>query len=923
MASRFSRKISVPFLLASLLLTACPGGSPESMLSSAKDYLAKGDNKAAVIQLKNTLQSAPDNAEARFLLGKALLDSGNSMAAEIELRKAAALKFPPEQVVPQLAKAMLGLGQFKKLLEEQGETVLATGKERSDLLTSLAIANAALGKSDEAKQMLEQALQATPDYAPALLTQSRMKASARDADGALKITESVVAKDPKNAEALTLQADIVRNLGQMDNAMAIYRQALVVKPDFVPAHNALINAFLQNGKNDEAAKQLESLKSVAPNNPTTIFLETQLAYQKKDFKKAHELSLDLLKVASNNPYVLQLAGAIEFQLNSLTQAENYLGKAVQSAPHLSMARRLLIATYLRSGQPAKAMSALRPVLDVIDKDPIMLGVAGQVYLQNGDLTKAESYFAKASKLDPKDAKKRTYLAVTHLLGGNVDAGMSELGEIASSDTGITADLALISSQLRRKELDKALKSIAALEKKQPDNPLAKDLRGRTLLAKKDIPGARASFESALKLNPVYMPSVTNLARLDIADKKPDEARKRFEAVLVSDPKNLQALVALAELKQKNNGTPEEVASFLNKAISGNPLAPAPRILLVELYLNNKDPKKAVSAAQDAVSAIPDVPDLFDVLGRAQQAAGDLNQAITTYYKLAAAKPDLPLPHMRLAGIHLANKNKAAAAQALRKALEIKPDLVDAQRGLIALEMEAGNTAGALAIAKAVQKQRPKEAVGFLLEGDIGASKKSWDDAANAYRAGLKQAQTTDLAIKLHGVLVAAKKDVEAEKLSAEWLKGHPKDVVFRLYLGDLASAQKHYDVASKYYGSVLELQPNNALVLNNLAWVWGHHNVARGIEFAEKANKIAPNQAPFMDTLAMLLLEKGDTGKAQAILKKAVELQPQMPSIRLNYAKVLIKAGDKQGAKRELETLAKLGNKFGGQSEVTDLMKRL
>ena len=62
------------------MLAACTE-TPEGMVASAKEHLAKGDQKAAVIQLKNALQTNPALAEARFLLGKALLDSGDALAA--------------------------------------------------------------------------------------------------------------------------------------------------------------------------------------------------------------------------------------------------------------------------------------------------------------------------------------------------------------------------------------------------------------------------------------------------------------------------------------------------------------------------------------------------------------------------------------------------------------------------------------------------------------------------------------------------------------------------------------------------------------------------------------------------------------------------------------------------------------------------
>jgi len=144
-----------------------------------------------------------------------------------------------------------------------------------------------------------------------------------------------------------------------------------------------------------------------------------------------------------------------------------------------------------------------------------------------------------------------------------------------------------------------------------------------------------------------------------------------------------------------------------------------------------------------------------------------------------------------------------------------------------------------------------------------------------------------------------------------------------MYLGDLATARKDYPVADQYYRSVVEQQPENALALNNLAWVSGQMKSPKALEYAEKANKLAPNQPALMDTLAMLMADKGDTAGAITLLRKALEISPQAAPLRLNLARVLISAGRKDEARAELDTLAKLGDKYPAQAEVTRLQKSL
>ena len=905
-----------------VLLIGCSQDTSESLLASAKAYIAKPDNKAAVIQLKNALQKNPNQAEARFLLGKILLDSGDPAGAEKELRKARELNYPPEQVVPPLARALVRIGQFQKPHDEFGEVTLATAEANAELQTAIADGQRAQGKTNAAQRAYDKALAASPAYAPARLGTAQLMAGTGDLSRALAAVDTVLAKLPADPDALQIKANILQAQGKQDEALTLYRKVLELRPDALPAHWAVVSLLVSQNKKEEAKKALDALKQRAPAHPQTLYFQALLAYREQNLAAARDAIQQHLKAAPENLPGRLLAAAIEYDLKTYAQAEAHISKVLQAIPDHRGARRLLIVGYLRNGEHEKALEALKPILDKIGKDPAMLALAGEVYMSNGEAARAAEYFNKATYLDPADAAKRTALAVSHVVNGGGEQSFRQLEETAVTDPGVRADMVLIAAYIQKRNYDKALAAIAQLEKKQPRSPVAHYLRGSVLLGKNDVTAARRSFEQALQLDPRYVPAASSLSRLDLAENKPDAARQRFETIIAKDAGNLQALLALAHLRAATGGKAEEVSTLIRKAIAAHPTSPAPRVALIGFYVGAKDPKKAVVAAQEALAAVPGRAEVLDAAGRAYAEAGDTNQALSIFNKLAALQPSSPEAHMRIAEAQMAAKNADAALASLRKALAIKRDLLSAQRAMIAIHVDAGRSQDALAIAREVQKQRPKEAAGYIFEGDIFVARKSVNEAAAAYRAGLKNVRSTDLAIRMHRLMASAGGPSPAQ-FAGTWMKENPRDDIFQLYLAEAATRTGDYATAAQYYTKLLNSQPNNAIVLNNLAWVGAQLKDPRALGYAEKANKLAPNQPAFMDTLGLLLTESGETTRALEVLQQATALAPQAGTIRLNFAKTLIKAGKKDAAKKELAELIKLGEKFPQQAEAAQLMRSL
>ncbi|MDE2161403.1 MAG: tetratricopeptide repeat protein, partial [Burkholderiales bacterium] len=407
-------------IAAAAALSACQRESSADLMTQAQAAYAKQQYAVAVIRTKTVLQKTPSNGPARLLLGQALLATGQPAAAAVELRKALEFNVPAAQATPALAKALLQQGDANGVVQQFGSTTLADAQASADLKTTLASAYAALGRRDTALETVQSALKEWPQHEPASLLLARLTASGGDGDGAIAIVDAILQKKPKDIAALLLKGDLQRLAKHdLDGALASYRAAEVADPGSVAAHVVVVGLLLDRHDIEGAKADFAQLKKTHPNHPETRLLEAKLAYIDKDFAKVREICAALLKFYPGDVRVLQLAGAAEYRLDSMTMAETVLSQAVKAAPNLVAPRQLLAQTYLRTGQPKRAVDVLRPIVESRTPDAASLTLTGQAHLQDGDAAAAQADFERATTIDPRSTTARTALALGELSKGNV------------------------------------------------------------------------------------------------------------------------------------------------------------------------------------------------------------------------------------------------------------------------------------------------------------------------------------------------------------------------------------------------------------------------------------------------------------------------------------------------------------------------
>ena len=912
--------------VASVFVVACGrGDKPEDHLAKAKEMVAKNDHRGAVIELKNALQGNGASTEARYLLGRELLAQGDTKGAEIELQKAFDQKYDPEVVVPPLVRSQLLQGENEKVVRLIAATTLKTPAGNAELQTLLGVALFAQGKTDDAMAAFNAASKFVPDYADAQLGIARILASRGDTDGAKTQVDSVLAKNPKLADGLLLKGDIARAKGSIPDAIDAYLAAIKENPRNFLARLNLAGAYIGSNQLDLAQQQIDTLKKEAPRHPGVTYLDGLIAFNKKDYQRANDSVAISLASAPGSAMAQMLAGAISTAMNQPAQAEQHLREALKANPQSVYARKLLTSLYLRQRQPQKADEILQPALQAAPNDGTLASLAGEVALQKGDYSGASKFFDKSAKINPTDANVRTQGAAVNFARGDEAAGFAELeaASKASVDNNPNPDIALVLARVQRKQFDQALTAWKVLEKRQPANPMTYNLRAAIDMGRADMPAARKALERAVELQPTYFPAVANLASLDLRDKNVDGARQRFKQLIAKDPGNLSALLALAQLESNNGASMDTVVALLKEARRANPNSELAVTALSSYYLSRSDPKQALAVAQEGLASAPNSPRYLDMVGQLMLQTGSADQAIAAYRKLTSTNPESVDYQIRLGQAQLAGGQAEVALQTFGNALKNKPDAYQEQAVAVGSMLRAGKNEAAAHLLSDIRQVSPKSPVTTELDGDVKLANKQFAEAAAVYRKVLAQGGQSNVVVKNYSALALDGKRAEADTFLADWLKTHPRDLPTRLFDADLALRTKDYVRAVQSYRVALDLQPNDPLLLNNLAWALWQQKDPQAIGFAQKASALAPDNPAITDTLGWMLVEQGQTKKGLELLEKASAGAPQQRDITLHLAKAQLKDGRKDAARTTLQALVKAAPDSAEGRESRDLIATL
>jgi cellulose synthase operon protein C len=892
----------------------------EQRVERAHKEIAKGNDRAAFVELQNAVRQEPQLVDARLILAELSLRLGDPKGAEKELNTAVQHGADPAQAAPIKAEVQLALGEHEALLKsiESGSSALV----EESLATYRGLSLARSGQHGPAIDAYRKALKLNPELNRARVGLAESLVATGDSDEALKMLDATIEKNPRDAHALAVRGDLLLRRGDFADAsrsLAAARsnaggQLTVSQFASVLAH--LTESQLGEGAIDGAVRTHTELAALAPDVPITRLLSARIAMAKHDYTA---VVAESQKLVNSAPDLLQAKLLLSIGLmaqGSLHQAEVHLSDVVRRAPENTEARKLLARVNLQLQRPDIAMQLLTPLQQANDSDPQLAAMLGLASLQRGDSKQGVQLLEQGLARDPESASIKQELAGAYVAAGESQKALALLRSmkidnprLESMIVGVVASTEGVPSA--RKEMQRILGSDPSIE------ALSRGASYYALLS--DFELARATIERAREKQPDNATTLVTLARIENAAGDVPKSKQAAEAALRVDPSNVTARMMIAELAVRD-GDLDGASKQLEQVRASNAQAVEPRIALARVYTRQRKMREADAVLRELERQAAADAEIANAIGEVHREGGRMDDALRWFRESARQNPKDPIPQMNVARAQLAKGDSTLGRESLQKVITSNPDYVPAAAELILLDIRENRREAALGQLQKLKAAHPKNPIVALLEGEVAMSAKSYAAAAEAFEEAGKLAPSNTTAIRIYRARRLGGLPNPNQPL-VSWLERNPDDVPVRLVLAESLETAGQKAQAIREYERLIEGDRPNPMALNNLAWLYHQQGDNRARALAKRAYDAAAQNAAIADTYGWILVQEDQVAEGLAILEKAAEAG--QPDIRYHYAVALAKTGKSDQARRELSELIRTNGQYPVARDAQKLLDEL
>lgn len=363
-------------------------------------------------------------------------------------------------------------------------------------------------------------------------------------------------------------------------------------------------------------------------------------------------------------------------------------------------------------------------------------------------------------------------------------------------------------------------------------------------------------------------------RIYLSQNQFDKAVAEAQKLINSTPSETRYYNMLAELYLQNN-KPEKAMEVCNKVFEINPKEPRTHLLLAEYYESLSDDAKAFSHVKVAfenpdMSIDEKVKILIGYFNIPEKFKEEREESAELINILVRVHPnDAKSYSMQGDFLNRDGKNNEAR-DAFRRAIQLDKTRYPIWKQVMALDEMLGDFDSMESDSRQAIELFPSEPLSYIFNASANYQKKNYKQAIEIIDNGKDY--------------VAGDKKLLAQFYSVQ---------------GDCYNATKEYPLSDEKFEKTLNLDPDNANVMNNWAYYLSLRNekLDKAEKMGSRANQLVKDNASYEDTYAWVLYKQKNYEEAKRWQEKALEHGGEKNGTLLeHYGDILFQLGQPDNA---------------------------
>ncbi|MGD0269764.1 MAG: tetratricopeptide repeat protein [Candidatus Sulfotelmatobacter sp.] len=710
-----------------------------------------------------------------------------------------------------------------------------------------------------------------------------------------------------------------RDQGKFREAAIQYANAVQVDPRFAEAHYQLGETYLKLKDYQRAYGELSRTVDLNPNNYAAQLEMANMLVASRQLKDAQS-HLDVLHEKQPDSPDTHIAWANFYAAkDDMTSALQEMQKAIAADPSRSESYLNLALLQTRVNLPEQAEINFKKAADLGPKVMNAQLALGGFYQARNRMPEAEQQFKHAIDVDPKDTAPRAAYVRLLMAENKKPEAEAFLTRTKTEFPGNSEGYRMLGDfYFANGELDAATTEYASLYSEHPKDIQVKKNYVQLLILKNRLDEATKLNNEVLKANPKDADTLVYRGQIQLRQNDAAGAVDSLQQAVKNDSNNGVAHyhLGLAFNMQRNE---KQAESELREAVGQRPDLTDAQRALATMEVRRGDFDGLAQTAQQIIYGAPTAPDGYLYRALAEMNRQKYSDAEQDMRKAAAVAPASSAPYVQMGNLHQLQKQYVEAIKSYQEALGKDPASTDALQGLMNTYLALKQPEQAVAAAKTQIAKSPGTS-GFydLLGTALSQNKKDFGGADAAFHKAVElDKNNSDALFKLAQVEVAEGSISQALATDLQSIKDHPREIQFYLLAGMMYESQSNFDQARAMYQQALNIQSDNPLASNNLAYLMLQQggNVDVALSMAQTARRGMPESPAAADTLGFAYFQKGVYQSAIDMFQESLRLNEKKgaaddPTVHYHLGLAYEKVNQTAQARQQLERALKISPNF-------------